>query len=58
MGAPALLFSTGSLFFLTIGPTKMQIRALGVITKLTTADSMNRLNKTTEKRYVTNQMAV
>lgn len=36
----------------------MQIRALGVITKLTTADGMNRLNKTIEKRYVTNQMAV
>ena len=36
----------------------MQIRALGVITKLTTADGMNCLNKTTEKRYVTNQMAV
>lgn len=36
----------------------MQIRALGVITKLTTADGMNRLNKINEKRYVTNQMAV
>ena len=36
----------------------MQIRALGVITKLATADGMNRLNKTTEKRYVTNQTAV
>ena len=36
----------------------MQIPELGVITKLTTADGMNRLNKTTEKRYVTNQMAV
>ena len=31
----------------------MQIRALGVITKLTTAEGMNCLNKTTEKRYVT-----
>ena len=36
----------------------MQIRALGVITKLTTADGMNPFNKTTEKRYVTNQMVV
>ena len=40
-----VFLSTGLLFFLTIGPIKMQISAFGVITKLTTADDINSLNK-------------